>query len=168
MSIQEYKTCPKCEKEMHREEFRYGGQIRRYCKHCYPGEARRYQAEHAEHIRMRHANYLANPENRKRKCDAAKKVGQKLRRLVLEHYGGSPPKCACCGESGYEFLVLDHIDGGGSKHRRETTGGLGGLKMYRWVIENDFPSMFRVLCCNCNSSYGSYGYCPHQKDRNTP
>lgn len=35
----------------------------------------------------------------------------KTRKQALDHYGG---KCECCGETRYEFLQLDHIDGNGS------------------------------------------------------
>lgn len=30
----------------------------------------------------------------------------KERWIVLLHYGGDPPECACCGESFYEFWQL--------------------------------------------------------------
>lgn len=164
MPLQEYKICPVCEKELQREEFRYGGQIRRYCKSCYPDIVKQYQAKNSERIKKYHIDYCARPEYLERQRRIAKEIGQKYRRVVLEHYGGSPPRCACCGESNYEFLVLDHINGGGVKHRKEVANGLGGLKMYIWTVRNNFPSIFRVLCSNCNSSYGSYGYCPHQKN----
>ncbi len=81
---------------------------------------------------------------------------QELRRLVLCHYGGTPPRCACCGEDLYEFLALDHINGGGRKHARSVNSHL-----YQWIHANNFPSGFRVLCHNCNQSLGAYGYCPH-------
>lgn len=80
----------------------------------------------------------------------------KVRRIVLEHYGGSAPKCSCCGLSIYSMLSLDHINGGGRKQHAE----VGCI--YDWVIRNSFPSGFRVLCNNCNNAIGTYGYCPHQ------
>jgi len=78
-----------------------------------------------------------------------------LRKEVLEHYGG---KCACCGETKYEFLSIDHINGGGSKHRKEING-----MICPWLKNNNFPDGFQVLCYNCNQAKGIYGYCPHQK-----
>jgi len=36
------------------------------------------------------------------------------------HYSNGPnPFCACCGESDIGVLCLDHINGGGNRHRRE-------------------------------------------------
>lgn len=90
-----------------------------------------------------------NLKNRKR--------SKQIRIDVINHYGG---KCACCSESILEFLSIDHIDGGGKKHRKEIGGG--GNTFYRWLIRNNFPEGFRVLCNNCNMSIGFYGYCPHQ------
>ena len=82
--------------------------------------------------------------------------------LVFQHYSKSDkPYCACCGESEIDFLCLDHINGGGSKHRRELNGN--GRIIYQWVVKNNFPDYFRVLCANCNQAYGYYGKCPHQK-----
>ena len=80
---------------------------------------------------------------------------------VFEYYSGSPPKCECCGENNFEFLALDHKFGVGEKHRKDNKI-LGGLQTYRWVIKNNFPDIFRILCHNCNSSHGYFGYCPHK------
>lgn len=82
---------------------------------------------------------------------------RKLRASVLAHYGG---KCACCGESRDEFLSIDHINGGGDKHRRETKG-----HVFAWLKRNGFPAGFRVLCHNCNMARGFFGYCPHEREK---
>ena len=76
--------------------------------------------------------------------------------LVIEHYGGV---CSCCGETEQMFLSLDHINGGGTKHRKEL--GKYGTAFYAWIIKNDFPEEFQVLCYNCNLAKGFYGICPH-------
>lgn len=81
------------------------------------------------------------------------------RYLVLQHYSGKAvPACECCGESTYEFLSLDHIEGGGAAHRKE----IGVARIYAWVWRNKLPPGFRVLCHNCNQAIGAYGFCPHQ------
>jgi hypothetical protein len=77
---------------------------------------------------------------------------------VLGHYGGA---CACCGESQHEFLSIDHINGGGGKHRAEINRR--GVNFYRWLKQNDYPEGYRVLCHNCNQARGYLGYCPHER-----
>lgn len=107
-----------------------------------------------------------DPEFAKRKRAASLKHNRQLRLLVLRHYGGNPPTCACCGERHLEFLVLDHVNGGGTQHRVKLFGrSVSGTAFFRWVIKNGFPKMFRVLCQNCNSALGHYGFCPHQRLR---
>lgn len=83
-----------------------------------------------------------------------------LRVRALERYGRI---CACCGEDRFEFLALDHINGGGLKHRKEIGGSVncGGNRLMLWMQRNNWPEGFRVLCHNCNQSIGHYGRCPH-------
>ena len=102
--------------------------------------------------------YDANPE----KCRARSTKHRKISRdKVLDHYGH---QCVCCFESIDDFLAIDHIDGGGNKHRREI-GILAGSSFYRWLIRNEFPEGFQVLCHNCNMAKSSHGTCPHEKAR---
>src|SRR5689334_6761973 len=71
---------------------------------------------------------------------------RQVREEVLAHYGG---KCMCpgCTEAQYEFLAIDHIHGGGRKHRESIKTPLP-----YWLKKNGFPEGFRVLCHNCNMS----------------
>lgn len=72
----------------------------------------------------------------------------KNKRMVFEHY--SPMlECAECGHDDYNALQLDHINNDGSKHRR-TLNNYSTSKLHRWVVENDYPAIFQVLCANCN------------------
>lgn len=91
-------------------------------------------------------------------CDNARlrRAARERKEELIAHYGG---RCACCGEDRYEFLAIDHIDGGGGRHRRE----MGGAAVfYRWLARH-LPEGYRVLCHNCNQALGIYGYCPHQQ-----
>lgn len=90
-----------------------------------------------------------------------KRYREKIRRHVIKHYSNGKMCCACCGENLYEFLCIDHIAGGGNKHRGEIKRGTG-CAFYVWLKKNHYPEGYRVLCYNCNSSLGHYGYCPHQ------
>jgi hypothetical protein len=88
----------------------------------------------------------------------AKKYRYNLRMKVFNHYG---KKCACCGDNNINHLTIDHINGGGTNHRRKI--GLNGSSVYFWLIKNNFPEGYQTLCYNCNCSKGHVGYCPHQK-----
>jgi NAD-dependent SIR2 family protein deacetylase len=92
---------------------------------------------------------------------SAKKYGIKIRLKALEAYSGKFPKCSCCGEDTIEFLGIDHVDGGGNKHRKELTKN--GTTLYLWLNKNNYPKGYQVLCHNCNLAKGYYGECPHKK-----
>ena len=96
-----------------------------------------------------------------RTCDAIRKVAyrQALKQRALLAYGG---KCACCLASDIEFLTIDHIKGGGQQHRRMIHCKPGD-QFYRWLYEHKYFAGYQVLCFNCNSAKGFYGYCPHNK-----
>ena len=92
-----------------------------------------------------------------------RKKNQAIKLVVLTHYSGvGYPSCNCCKESIMDFLTIDHINGGGTKHRKLT--GVG-TQMYRWLIKNNYPEGFQVLCFNCNCAKGLNGNnnkCPHE------
>lgn len=86
--------------------------------------------------------------------------------MVINAYGG--PKCACCGETHSSMLTLDHINGGGIKHRTEIAKQKGwkvrvsGIGFNRHLIELGFPPGYQVLCFNCNYSKHLLGECSHK------
>lgn len=57
--------------------------------------------------------------------------------------------CRWCGHGDIDVLTIDHIHGGGGKHRREL-GFYGGGRFYTWLIKRDYPEGYQVLCFNCN------------------
>ncbi len=113
-----------------------------------------YEKAHPEQQRKRHQKWYQN--HKELSAERVKRNLIALRQLVLEHYGGH---CQCCGETQYEFLVIDHINGGGRSHRRS----IPGQSVYRWLRKNNFPEGFQVLCHNCNMAKAFYGECPHQR-----
>lgn len=85
---------------------------------------------------------------------------ERLRLEALRKYSVTPyPSCACCSETIVQFLGIDHINGGGGKHRKEVGTGWG---FYRWLRRNDFPEGFQTMCFNCNQAKHTCGICPHQ------
>lgn len=89
-----------------------------------------------------------------------KKDRRALKQQVLDAYGAT---CVCCREATFEFLTLDHINGDGAAHRKVHGAGRSN-KVYAELIAAGFPPGYRVLCFNCNSARGFYGYCPHHPD----
>lgn len=90
----------------------------------------------------------------------ARKRWYDYRQRVLDHYGRF---CACCGENTEEFLGIDHINGGGNKHRKELGEPRNGSAFYKWIIDKGFPTEYQILCHNCNFAKGHYGECPHRR-----
>lgn len=96
--------------------------------------------------------------NKARVNERSRGSHRKNREQAIRLYGGS---CACCGISTYEFLAIDHINGGGTKERKAKWPN--SQSFYRWLKDHYAPETYRILCHNCNSAMGYYGYCPHQR-----
>ena len=143
------RTCKACGQEFPLDEFQVVDKKRGYRRHechsCYKKRHRRY--------------YKDRPEDYAFRADANYKS---LRQTIIAAYGS---KCACCGEDEFLCLTIDHINNDGAERRRNEHGR--GPKFYRWLIANEYPSDFQVLCWNCNiAKYKNGGTCPH-KERST-
>jgi hypothetical protein len=102
-----------------------------------------------------------NKDNREKRNAITRKWYKKCKEKVFAHYG---KQCACCGIAIFEFLSLDHIDGGGCKHRKSLGGDGRGSRFYRWIVKNNYPEGYQTLCYNCNCARGFFGYCPHKEN----
>ena len=119
-----------------------------------------YYQENLEKMREKHRQYnSSNKEKVKEYKDGWKR---RIKMDVFSYYSNGLPTCACCGELILEFLCIDHINGGGGKHRKEINRS--GVNFYGWLKKNNYPEGYRVLCHNCNMSFGAFGYCPHSKE----
>lgn len=117
---------------------------------------RLYMAEYRQNNREQiRANYKKNYKDHYR--EKLKNQRREERIFALNFYGDH--KCACCGETEYNFLAIDHKYGGGGEHSRQIHRNLA-----RWLRVNNYPPGFRVLCHNCNFSLGTYGFCPHNPE----
>lgn len=112
----------------------------------------KYYANNKDRFATKNAEYYKN--NREQILTHNKEYSTKhlleLKIKVLTHYGNG--KCACvrCGFNDLRALSIDHIYGGGNKHRKEINlGSGGGLNFYKWLINNNYPEGFRTLCWNC-------------------
>jgi len=149
-SFVEGRICTKCRTFKTKEHFsnskgKYRGGIYSWCKECHSLYSKERRSKNKEF-------FLASEAERRKN----------IRTEVLFHYGGNPPKCNCCGESIIEFLCIDHVDGGGNKHRKQIS--LIGSNFYFWLKRNGFPKGYQVLCHNCNMAKGFYGRCPHENN----
>ena len=61
-------------------------------------------------------------------------------------------------------MSIDHINNDGYKHRELTNIG-NGSTTYFWLIKNNFPDDFQILCMNCNHGKSrNNGICPHKEN----
>ena len=135
---------------------------RRYCLDCRKKRileirrisGKKWRENNREENRKRCRIYAF--KNKEKINNYSKQWSRRNREDVLAHYGN---KCECCGEDKKEFLSIDHINGGGNKHRKD----IGHLNIYVWLKRNNYPKGFRILCHNCNMAKAFYGYCPHKK-----
>ena len=144
---------------------------RKMCVDCAGKAARRLSLR-------RELQRLTKPIGQCRRCNNVAMVGKslciicvnrrqdyriRLKNDAFNAYGGIKYSCEHCPEKtgNIEFLTIDHINGGGNDHRRQI--GRGGVSIYRWLKNNQYPSGYRVLCYNCNAArYHNGGICPHQ------
>lgn len=145
------KVCNVCRQEKPVSEFsvrNYGTYSAPYsrCRECSAGETQAYYRENREAVLSR-----------------VTKKAREQREQVIAHYSNGTNRCACCGESQYEFLAIDHINGGGYQQRKALKHGGSGI--VPWLIKNGLPPGFQVLCHNCNMAKGFYGECPHERER---
>jgi hypothetical protein len=121
-----------------------GGNICRACKRV---RDTRYRDQNRGRLNGWHKSHPEQAREHSRKTDARR------RQQALDAYGSV---CSCCGEDNTVFLTIDHIDGGGTKHRKNVNN-----KVYPELRRQGFPPGYRVLCWNCN--WAEYrGGCPHK------
>lgn len=79
---------------------------------------------------------------------------------VLNRYGVI---CVCCSESDPDKLVMDHINGGGSKEKE-----LYPSRNVYLFLKGKEPDRkkFQVLCQNCNQAKAFLGQCSHISQKN--
>lgn len=130
---------------------------RSWCKKCMSEYGKERRLKNPEKVKQESIKWRnENPERFKL---MKKQCSMRLKQRVIEGYGG---KCSCsgCNEDNFYFLTIDHINGGGHKHRK-LLGNKQGPAFYKWLIENNFSSDFRLLCWNCNCGRRYLPDCPH-------
>ena len=110
--------------------------------------------------RKQEYNRLYRAKNREAILKQSRQARYEIRLAALVYYStGDIPECTCCGETEVKFLGIDHIDGGGTKHRQATKSKY----MMHWLKTQGYPDGFQTLCHNCNMAKGFYGVCQHKE-----
>ena len=126
------------------------------CSKCSDKQKKRAQtSENKEKERQRsRKRYKENPKQHAKVC---RNYINKLKEEMFNLYGN---KCECCGETTKEFLTIDHINGGGGKHRKENHQSI----LYKKIIQENDKNKYRTLCMNCNwgSRLSGTNTCPHK------
>lgn len=108
-----------------------------------------------ERCRQKQSSNRKGPGNRAQK-NSLLASRSRARMQTLEAYGGAV--CACCGESGVQFLTLHHVNGDGAVERRHH-----GSRLAYWLRRQGYPPGYEVLCFNCNvGKHLNGGVCPHE------
>jgi hypothetical protein len=96
--------------------------------------------------RQKNRAYRSQRRDKEREQSRLRRSLQLIR--VINHYSNGKNECACCKIK--NSLTIDHINGGGLKHKKDNAISQGGF--YAWLIKNQFPDGFQVLCFDCNQS----------------
>ena len=143
------KTCRVCGQEKSTTLFtKSAGRLLNTCKMC-----------NSEYTMKRYRERCAvDPAFYERSLAKEKARHHTYVQLVFDHYGR---ECECCGETEMKFLTVDHIKEIRSYKQRTE---MGHNWMYRWLVKNNFPPGYRILCSNCNFGRSrNGGVCPHQE-----
>lgn len=97
--------------------------------------------------RHRHPEQFREKDRRYRK---------RVRSEAFQAYGTT---CACCGDSRWYVLQLDHINGGGRKHIEESGTY---YRMLARLRADGWPPIMQVLCANCHLAKTTLGACPKE------
>ncbi len=79
-------------------------------------------------------------------AERTREFNRKLKMNAFNQYGGSV--CVGCGITDPDLLTVDHIENDGASHRKMDK--LAKNNMYRWLVKNNYPEGFQILCWNCN------------------
>ncbi len=100
-----------------------------------------WKKEHPDKVRANNRSYLRRLSSREQ--------GHLRKVKALMYYSNPQGSMVCnnCGEQDIDVLCLDHIDGGGSEHRKRD---VNAKQLYWWLKKNNYPECLQVLCFNCN------------------
>ena len=118
----------------------------------YPDEIaesqRLWREANREYTRQYRRDY--DKEHPDRVAETKRRYHASKRRKVLEHYGTS---CACCGAT--NLLEVDHI----VPYTTKSPEPRKAPNLDIWLVKNNFPPGFQILCRGCNRSKARGPHC---------
>lgn len=111
---------------------------------------KKYSAENSELIsKQQSKKYFKNPEKYISKAKQRyQNVITEFKKIVISHYSKNKMECKLCKVKGLDFLNIDHIEG---RKKMGHSRKVRGSTLYHFLIKNDFPEGYQVLCWNCNN-----------------
>ena len=116
---------------------------------------KRYKEKHPERYKEQRLSWRKRNPDKVRKNQLASETRVKEKFLAI--YGNI---CACCGEFDKRFLTLDHVNGGGTKVRKQNRSR---LFCHRQALKLVDKQKYQTLCFNCNQAKHIYKECPHKQ-----
>jgi len=104
---------------------------------------KKYRLSHREQGIARSKKWQQN--HRKQALAHGKKSREKVKREVISHYSQDKSCCQKCGLNDMRALTIDHIEGGGNRHKKE----IKKTYIYYWLREHNYPIGYQVLCMSC-------------------
>jgi hypothetical protein len=177
--VKEYKSTPeakakrkanrnKLENKAKEKEYALRPEVKARAFECASRPERK--AKKKEYSKKYNATYYSRPEVKAKKNTPEYKANLKKyqkkdddqRLKILQGYSkrlsnSDIPCCNCCGLNDHlDFLALDHIMGRNQMESIPELVKLGyssqfsNKNLFTWIIDNDFPDGFQILCHNCN------------------
>ena len=97
----------------------------------------------------------------KRQLDIRNRDAKKERYDSLYGLTNGQLRCTNCGLPFYEVLQVHHLGNNGKKHREKIHKG---TSIHRFIIKQNFPTDYLVLCSNCHDFWHKEGQLPTKEE----
>jgi hypothetical protein len=119
-------------------------------KHRQTKEYKEYHKEYqkTEKYKDQCRKYRSTDQAKQNHREKEKERRKKTKLEIIKHYSKGEMCCELCKFNDDRALSVDHINGGGNKHRKSLSF-TAGHQFYTWLIKNNYPEGYRILCMNC-------------------
>lgn len=137
------RKCTKCQRTLSFEQFYTKGNS---CKQCQRLKNKLWRLKNPEKNKQKNKQFIINypgyseayyKDNASNMKRYRKKYVLKAKKIVFHKYSNGTNNCYYCGESRFNRLTIDHMDGKGGKRR--LTGEPQGSTLYAHLVQKGFP-----------------------------